>query len=154
MSQRIAVLLLTVVLFIIGAAVGTPGEYPLVNGTYLTPELLLTLITPIVAGILALVNLFAALSARITSQAINPNDIIALLKSREFLVYFVALVAGVLQLFNADIPVLNDASQVMIIDLIMIAAALLLRDYAKRPDGHTIVTGIDGASYAVTPPKG
>lgn len=138
MSQRLAVVLLTVVLFIIGAALGTPGQYPLVNGSYLTPDLLMSVIVPIVAGIATLVGFFAALQAKVTAQAINPNDLGALLFSKEFVVYFVALLAGLSELFN--IRIFDNNTQAMLVDAIMIVAALLLRDYAVRPGGSVLTT--------------
>ena len=112
----------------------------------------MSLITPIVAGIIALLNLFAALHAKITAETINPNDVVALLKSREFLTYLVALVALVSELFN--IRIIDANTQTMIVDAILIVSALMLRDYAKRPDGMVIHVRSDETVYLKEYPRG
>lgn len=149
-SQRLFVLLLTGALMVAGALLGTPGEFPVTaDGSYLTPDAMLTLLAPLGLMLTTIIFLFNAIDTRVNSGDIEPNDILALLRLNDFWVALVGIVAGILQVFGVNF--LQDAgSQAAAVNMIMAAVTLFLRDNAQRPSGMVVQT-LMGGEKEITP---
>lgn len=142
-SQRLLWTIATIGLLVIGAVLGTPGEFPTVDGSLITPEFIVELLAPLGLGLMVFLNVIKAINSRVAEESINPNDIKALLTMPEFWTGLVAIAAGVGELFNVE--VLNDPTkQTMLADLLMGAAVFLVGDYAKQR--------VSGASSAISVP--
>ena len=93
-SQRLVWTIATIGLLIIGAVLGTPGDFPKVDGSVLTPEFIVELLAPLVFGAMIFLNVIKAINTRVLTNAISPTDIKALLKMPEFWTGMVAIAAG------------------------------------------------------------
>lgn len=135
MGQRAFVAIVTVVLFILGAILGSPSAFPTVNGNVLTPEFIVGLIAPVILVVTTLRDLFRAITDKVTSQAVNPGDILALVRMREFWLYVLGAVVAVVHLFIKN-DFLSPEQQAVIVDGILIIVNLLMNSYADRPSGQ------------------
>lgn len=140
-GQRGLVFALTaIVLLIIGAFLGKPGEFPTVESqTVFSPDLLFNLIGGLIAPLILLVQNFGALLKAITARSNNPDDpfkpsdLKSLFTSKEFWVYVVSAAVGLAQIFGAK--VLDAETQIVISNGLMYMAKYLLESWGERPSG-------------------
>lgn len=148
-SQRLFSLLLVVILLLVGAVLGKPGEFPATEGGgYLSPEFLLNMLAPLGLILTTVVQLFRAIDTRVNSGDIQPNDIIALLKINDFWIALVGVAAGVFHVFGVEF-LQDEGSQAAAVNMIMAGIALFLRDNAARPSGMLVTTSVDGNPITV-----
>lgn len=136
MSQRLATYLLTVLMMVLGALAGTPGSFPVTaDGSYLTPEAIFGLATPVVMVFSTLFFVYKTIETRVATGELNPGDLLALLKMEEFWVALVAAIAGIIQIFKPDL--LNADAQAMLVNMLMGMSQVLLYFFSKRSPGVT-----------------
>lgn len=139
-SQRLYIVaFVTVILLVISAIMGSPGEFPTTpDGSYWTPEFLGNLLVPLTLIVATVYQLFKAVNTRVTSGNIDPNDLKALLTVNEFWVAMVTVTAGFCQVFG--VKFLQDAGeQAMLVNVIMGIMTLLVGSNAARPSGQTVM---------------
>ncbi len=136
-SQRLLWLISGFLLLVLGAIFGTPGEYPILDGNRISPELVFQLLIPIVAGALVFINVIRTINNRVVSGSIQSGDLMAMLKLPEFWTGLVAIAAGVSEIFNIRI-LENKATQTLLADSLLGFITVLLNSYANtRLPAHT-----------------
>jgi hypothetical protein len=141
LGQRGFIFALTaIVLLLIGAFLGKPGEFPTVEAqTVFTPEMVFNLIGGLVTPLIFLAQNFGALLRAITARANNhddpykPSDFKSLFLAKEFWVYVVSAGVGLAQIFGAK--VLDNETQIVISNGLMYMAKYLLESWGERPSG-------------------
>jgi hypothetical protein len=138
-----------VVLYLIAAATGrNPLELPVAEDgvTVITPEFILSMLGPAVMLVYTLAKLFKSITTRValqalaSAQAIDPGNVIALLKIREFWITVVTTVFAGLMMFNLRFWEEGQEATVIdvIVNMIMAFMATLQSSYSQRPAGATI----------------
>jgi len=128
-SRTGIIAILTVVLLLIGTALGMPGSFPtLPDGTVLSPETLYMLIAAVVAPltllIAAILGAIHSLQNRASTQAIDPG-LAALLGLREFWLAVIGGVIFVIQMFT-NITLFNEGTQAILVDALLAVIGLFL----------------------------
>lgn len=151
-GQRGVISILMVVLLIIGAVLGHPGQFPVINDTTITPEVLYQMIVNLVAPLILLFTVvsgvFAALNARVAtsqtlrtqgvitkSQAVEPGDIKAIFLLPEFWLGMVGAVVFIIQFF-LHVTILDENAQGLIANAILAIIAGLTKSWGERPPGE------------------
>lgn len=140
-QRGLAFALTAIVLLIIGAFLGKPGEFPVVESqAVFTPDLVFDLIMGLVTPLMLLIANFRGLLKAITERSNNPNDpfkpsdLKSLFLSKEFWVYMVAAVLGIGQMFG--LKAISEDIQIMIVNGLMAMAAVLLDSWGERGTGE------------------
>lgn len=141
-GQRALVFTLTaLVLLIIGAFLGQPGQFPVVESqTVFTPDYVFELVAGLIAPFMLLVQNFSSLLRAISSRANNPDDpfkpsdMKSLFASKELWVYVVGAIVGIGQIFGAK--VLAEDVQIIIANGLMFMTKYLLDSWAERGAGE------------------
>lgn len=157
-GQRLLVTLLTIILMVFGAVLGSSGQFPDVevdsvppiesqaesqaafeSQTVISPDFLIDAvgkgIAPLIGVLASLIALFRALSQRINnpSDPFQPSSLVSLLKSKEFWVHVVAAVVATGQM--AGVQLLDEGAQAELVAGIQAIMAGLLWSYGSRPSG-------------------
>jgi hypothetical protein len=128
------VALIAFALLIVGAVLGQPGRLPIVGGVEWTPKTVFSLVVPLLLFLVTIRSMFNAISQRVASGQYNPNDLRALLKTREFWIAGVAMLSSVAELFGWKI--LQDTEQQTVLaNMLAAIAASLIGSWAQRLPG-------------------
>ncbi len=136
-NQRGVISILYVILLLIGAAAGTPGQFPVTpEGTVVTPEFLYELIVGVVGplGLLAatIIGVFRSINARVNAEAIEPGDLAVIARLPEFWLGFVGTVVFIVQLFF-NVQLLDENTQALVANAILAVISALLNSWGERP---------------------
>lgn len=126
-------------MLIMGAVLGMPGHFPIVEGVEYSPEQWFSLVGGAILPIILLAKNFKALSDALSARVNNPSDpfnasdLKALLLAREFWVYVVATAVALGQLFG--LKVMAAEQQVFVSNGLLTITNYLLGSWAERPSG-------------------
>ena len=136
LGQRGGTAIVTLILFVIAVAMGQdPGTLPIgPDGNILSPEFLGDLLAPLGAVFVAFHGVFKVINRRIDERNLDAGDFLALLKMKEFWVYVVTVIVGLLQV--AGIRVLHEEQQMVLANAAAIVFAMLLRSWGDRHAGE------------------
>lgn len=130
MSQRLAFVLLILVVFVLGGALAfAQGHALIVVGDTLNDKIV-SLIVPFTAILTTVMTFLNVIDARVASGELAPGDQLALLGMSEFWVALVASIAGVLQVFGFEF--ISPDTQALLVSAGLLLATILLRSFSDR----------------------
>lgn len=159
MGQRILFSLLVLVLLVVGALLGHPGQYPaLASGdpTAITPDSIFTLVGQIIAPLVLLgtilIKLFNAINARVVEGTLDPKDVLKLFTLPEFWTAAIGAAAGILEVFFPNF-ILTPEQQALLANGIMAVVTALLNSLGQRANRAALPTVlmVEGKATRVVP---
>lgn len=131
-GQRGAFAVLTVVLFVVGALLGTPGNFPVLeDGSIFSPEFITQLLAPLGLLVGIVWTTFQNINQRVVEGVISPGDLLDLLKLKEFWTAILGVIVLVVGMFT-DVEILTEEEQINIANGIALVITTLLGSWATR----------------------